>query len=226
MLPDNRTRLKTMTELSFTVSGPCGDGGVPAKGVRLDKYAGSVFPEMTRSRLKNGMLSVSVNGRPAKMAKLVYPGDCVLIKWEDPLPACISAEPVPLDIIYEDENVTVVNKKQGMVTHPAAGNWTGTLVNALLYRWNTDNPAADSSVPAENGCVLTDESRLRPGIVHRLDKDTSGVIIAARSAASEMWLQEQFRTRRVRKIYCAGPGGGGGCVFRSGVVRESFWWPR
>jgi len=121
------------------------------------------------------------------MSRIVQENDTITILWEDPPSELPVAENIPLDIIFENENVTVVNKKQGMVTHPAAGNWTGTLVHALLWHWkNTTAPG-----------------NLRPGIVHRLDKDTSGLIITARNPETETWLQEQFRLRKVSKVYAA-----------------------
>ena len=157
-------------------------------GIRLDKYC-SRFCGMTRSRLKNGVAALYVNGIPAKLSKIVKSGDIISFQWEDPVPDDIEPENIPLDILFEDSNVTVVNKRQGMVTHPAAGNWSGTLVNALLFHWGTASSAAGVSS--------------RPGIVHRLDKDTSGVIITARNPETEAFLQNEFKSRRVKKIYAA-----------------------
>lgn len=157
-------------------------------GERLDKYC-SEFCGITRSRLKNGADGIYVNGVPAKLSKIVKPGDVISFMWEDPVPDDIKPENIPLDILFEDSNVTVVNKKQGMVTHPGAGNWNGTLVNALLFHWGKDVSSATVS--------------LRPGIVHRLDKDTSGVIITARNPETESFLQNEFKSRHVKKIYAA-----------------------
>lgn len=156
--------------------------------VRLDKYC-AVSCGMTRSRLKNGLISLSVNGFPAKLSKMVKSGDVVSFRWEDPAPTDIAPEDIPLDVVFEDRNVTVINKTPGMVCHPAAGNWTGTLVNALLFHWG--------------GGVPTVGLGLRPGIVHRLDKDTSGVMITARNPETELFLQTEFKSRRVKKIYAA-----------------------
>lgn len=125
-------------------------------------------------------------------------GDRIDIDWEDNVPSDIAPEAIPLDIIYEDENVTVVNKAQGMVTHPASGNWTGTLVNALLYHWGRAGIPQETDVPAPQMLA-----QRRPGIVHRLDKDTSGVIITAKNRDAEAWLQAQFKTRRLGKYYIA-----------------------
>ena len=163
------------------------------ESVRVDKYLSSnetVLKECgnaNRSHLKTILKNITVNGNSAKLSTKVRGGDVITVDWQETIPEDIVPQNIPLDIVYEDENVTVVNKKQGMVTHPAAGNWDKTLVNALLYHWNRD---------AVN---LTH----RPGIVHRLDKDTSGLIITARNTTAEEWLQKQFQERRVKKEYIA-----------------------
>lgn len=156
-------------------------------GMRLDRYCALHSGAVSRSRLKNGALESLVNGKAAKLSRPVKPGDRILLRWEDPTPETIEAEDIPLKILYEDENVTVVNKRQGMVTHPAAGNWSGTLVNALMWHWGRLEP----------------EDNHRPGIVHRLDKDTSGVIITARNRDTETFLQDRFRNRQTMKVYAA-----------------------
>ena len=158
---------------------------------RLDKYIVTVQSTLNRSQLKSGATQLLVNGKPAKLSYKIRPGDTIHVAWEDSVPDDIIPEDIPLAILYEDENVTVVNKRQGMVTHPAAGNWSGTLVNALLF--HRGSPA----VP------VADAAALRPGIVHRLDKDTSGIIITANNRRAEEWLQEQFQSRHVRKEYIA-----------------------
>ena len=135
-----------MSELSLTVTEDAGTG------MRLDRYCATQSGTVSRSRLKNGMISVTVNGVPVKMSRIVRPNDIITILWEDPPVELPVAENIPLDIIFENENVTVVNKKQGMVTHPAAGNWTGTLVHALLWRWKETaiggKPQTGDSPPA------------------------------------------------------------------------------
>ncbi len=165
---------------------------------RLDSYIASALPEMSRSKLKTGVKAVLLNGKRAKLSARVSAGDLIDLEWEDNIPDDIAPENIPLRVIYEDGDVTVVNKRQGMVTHPAAGNWTGTLVNALLYRWGL------AAVPQlKEGSAADILARRRPGIVHRLDKDTSGVIIAARNRGAEEWLQAQFKSRAVQKEYIA-----------------------
>ena len=140
-----------------------------------------------RSHLQNIITNLTINGNQGKFSSKIKSGDKIEIQWQEQIPQDIQPQDLPLNIVYEDDDVTVVNKEQGMVTHPAAGNWTGTLVNALLFHWG-------------RGAVETSH---RPGIVHRLDKDTSGLIITAKNIASETWLQTQFQQRRVKKEYIA-----------------------
>ncbi len=140
-----------------------------------------------RSHLQNIITNLVINGNQGKFSSKIKPGDKIEIEWQEQIPQDIQPQDLPLNIVYEDDDVTVVNKEQGMVTHPAAGNWTSTLVNALLFHWG-------------RGAVETSH---RPGIVHRLDKDTSGLIITAKNIASETWLQQQFQQRRVKKEYIA-----------------------
>ena len=166
--------------------------------IRLDKYIASLPDGMNRSKLKSGVSEIMLNGERAKLSAKVAAGDQIDIEWENNIPTDITPQDIPLTIIYEDENVTVVNKNQGMVTHPASGNWTGTLVNALLYHWGRAAIPQETDIPASK--ML--EQR-RPGIVHRLDKDTSGVIITAKNRDAEDWLQKQFKDRRLGKIYIA-----------------------
>lgn len=168
------------------------------ESIRVDKYIASLPNAVNRSRLKSGVTRILVNAKPAKLSSKVRAGDIIDVEWEEDIPDDIQPQNIPLKIIYEDDNVTVVDKEQGMVTHPAAGNWNNTLVNALLYHWGKT-----SIEPVNQGAISDILASRRPGIVHRLDKDTSGVIIAARNRASEEWLQKQFQNRRVKKEYIA-----------------------
>jgi 23S rRNA pseudouridine1911/1915/1917 synthase len=120
----------------------------------------------------------------------VRPGDLLELSWEDPEPVDLLPEDIPLELIYEDDQVVLVNKAQGMVVHPGAGNRRGTLANALLFR------------RLQQGGLEAGEA-FRPGIVHRLDKDTSGVLIAAYTDQALDFLKGQFKTRTVRKRYGA-----------------------
>lgn len=164
--------------------------------IRLDKYIASLPNGMNRSKLKSGVTEILVNGKKVKLSAKVKAGDQIDIQWEDNIPDNIEAENIPLDIIYEDESVTVVNKKQGMVTHPACGNWTGTLVNALLFHWGRN-----SISQIKEGSVAEILERRRPGIVHRLDKETSGIIITAKNRDAEEFLQNQFKNKSLQKEY-------------------------
>lgn len=164
--------------------------------IRLDKYIASLPNGMNRSKLKSGVTEILVNGKKVKLSAKVKAGDQIDIQWEDNIPDNIEAENIPLDIIYEDESVTVVNKKQGMVTHPACGNWTGTLVNALLFHWGRN-----SISQIKEGSAAEILERRRPGIVHRLDKETSGIIITAKNRDAEEFLQNQFKNKSLQKEY-------------------------
>lgn len=157
---------------------------------RLDKYIANLSDGMNRSKLKSGVTEILINGKKSKLSQKLKAKDVIDIKWEDNIPDNIDPENIPLDIIYEDENVTVVNKAQGMVTHPACGNWTGTLVNALLFHWGRE-----SISQIKEGSESEIMERRRPGIVHRLDKETSGIIITAKNRDSEEWLQKQFQNK-------------------------------
>lgn len=172
---------------------------VPAeysKSERLDKYISTVEGGMNRSKLKSGVTEILVNGKKAKLSQKIKPKDIIQIQWEDSVPDDITPENIPLDIVFENDDVTVVNKAQGMVTHPAAGNWSGTLVNALLYHWGKESVTLNKELDSKDQLV-----QHRPGIVHRLDKDTSGLIFTAKNRDAEEWLSEQFKSRRVQKEY-------------------------
>ncbi|MBQ6568221.1 MAG: RluA family pseudouridine synthase [Treponema sp.] len=190
-----------------------------AGGGRLDSYVASLPGGMNRSHLKSGLLQILVNGKARKPSYKIRPGDKILIDWEDTVPDDIEPENIPLSIIYEDSRVCVIDKAQGMVTHPAAGNWKGTLVNALLYHLGREKIEQKKDAP-ESELLLS----RRPGIVHRLDKDTSGVIITAKDSASQEWLSAQFRNhRRMVKEYiaiCQGRPPSSQVVIRTWIVRD------
>ncbi len=159
-------------------------------GKRLDAFLHERLPQFSRSRLQSWIKDdkVLVAGRQARPSYLLRGGETVEVEPGD-LPALRAiAEDLPLKILYEDEDVVVVDKPAGMVVHAGAGHTTGTLVNALLHRFET--------LPSGSG-------DLRPGIVHRLDKDTSGVLVVARNDKAQQALGLQFRNREVEKIYLA-----------------------
>ena len=163
---------------------------------RLDKYISSLKDGMNRSKLKSSATEILVNGKTAKLSSKVKARDEISIQWDENIPTDIIPEDIPLQIIFEDENVTVLNKEQGMVTHPAAGNWNGTLVNALLY--HSKRQSIQEIQDEDINKVLANR---RPGIVHRLDKDTSGIIITAKNSFSEEWLSKQFLNKKLHKEY-------------------------
>lgn len=170
-----------------------------SKTCRLDSYIAGLPGGMNRSKLKTGVKSITINGKAQKISYKVKPGDNILIEWEDSVPEDIIAQPIPLEIIYEDINVCVINKPQGMVTHPASGNWENTLVNGLLYHWGRENIKG-----IKEGSISQQLVKRRPGIVHRLDKDTSGIIITAKNRDSEEYLQKQFQNHKflVKEYIC------------------------
>lgn len=136
--------------------------------------------------LKNG--KVFVNGSPVKASYRLAPGDEIIVEENEPAPAGVKAQPLPLDILYEDEDLVVIDKPRGMVVHPAPGNRENTLVNALL--------AHCRELSGIGGVA-------RPGIVHRLDKDTSGVLVAAKNDFTHLALARQFQQRTMTKKYLA-----------------------
>jgi 23S rRNA pseudouridine1911/1915/1917 synthase len=166
----------------FTVTGP-------DQGSRLDQFLAS-HTEFSRARLarwlKNGKVQVNEQSRPASYR--VRPGDRVTLTVPPPEPSGLTPEALPLDILYEDQDIILVNKPPGLVVHPAPGHRGGTLLNALVHHCPDLAEVGDLS---------------RPGLVHRLDKDTSGVLVAAKTASAHAHLVRQFHDRQVEKIYVA-----------------------
>ncbi len=159
------------------------------EGMRLDVFLARNEPELSRSRLKKMIDEglVLVNGKAVKAGYGLRRGDRVVLRKTEPQKLDVLAQEIPLDILFEDESIMVINKPAGMVVHPAAGNYEGTLVNAILFH---------SKDLSGIGGVL------RPGIVHRLDKDTSGLMVVAKSDIAHQ-LAKQFRDHRVMKVYQA-----------------------
>ncbi len=158
---------------------------------RLDKFLVERLPEFSRSRLQSLIREgfVMVAGRPAvKNGLMLDAGDLVEVRIPPPQPTSLKPEDIPLEIVFENQDVIIVDKPAGMVVHPAAGHASGTLVHAAL-----------AHAPEMEG--IGGEGR--PGVVHRLDKDTSGLILLAKNDAAHHWLQEQFRSRKVEKVYLA-----------------------
>jgi 23S rRNA pseudouridine1911/1915/1917 synthase len=158
---------------------------------RVDKFLVTCLPDFSRARLQ-GLIEdgfVLVNGKPAKKSgQAIEAGSEIEVHIPPTVPANIIGEDILLDIIFENEDLIVVNKPAGMVVHPAAGHSSGTLVNAVL--------GYDPDIEGIGG-------EERPGLVHRLDKDTSGLIMLAKNDKAHRWLQDQFRERKVEKTYLA-----------------------
>ncbi|MDR1143969.1 MAG: RluA family pseudouridine synthase [Spirochaetaceae bacterium] len=175
--------------------------GLPGK-IRLDRYAAEYLKLLSRSQIKSRALEAKINGKKVKISRPVQTGDLVELSWLASAPLFLEPEEIPLDLIYEDRRCVVINKPQGMVVHPGAGNPSGTLANALLWRrlYSSGEPAEGSAGP-EN--PPPPDLSLRTGIVHRLDKDTSGVIIAAYDDEALALLSAQFKERTVQKRYLA-----------------------
>ena len=161
-----------------------------AAGQRLDHHLQAALPEYSRSRLQDWVRDghVTVNAKAAKPSLLLKGGEQIHVTPANLPPLRAEAEDLPIDVLYEDAAVIGINKRAGMVVHAGAGNHSGTLVNALLHRFE--------ALSSEGG-------DLRPGIVHRLDKETSGVLVVARTDAAHRHLAEQFQSRTVEKLYLA-----------------------
>ena len=162
---------------------------VPA-GTRLDQWLTGVLPDRSRARIQQLIRSghIQLNGAACKAHHPVHVGDSVSVTIPAPAPVELQPEAIPLDVLLEDEAILVLNKPAGLVVHPAAGHDSGTLVNALLHHC--------PDLPGIGG-------EQRPGIVHRLDRDTSGVMVVAKTEAAMQSLTSQFKDRHVRKQYIA-----------------------
>ncbi len=161
-----------------------------ADGERLDLFLVRRQPELSRSHVQKLISrgAALVEGRERKGSYKLTAGESVELTLPEPEPLDIRAEDIPLSVLYEDHDIIVVDKPRGMVVHPAAGISSGTLVNALLFHCR--------DLSGINGA-------LRPGIVHRLDKDTSGVMVAAKNDAAHLDLAEQIRTKSAQRTYLA-----------------------
>ncbi len=158
---------------------------------RLDSFLQKKFPDASRSTFQRLIASgdIRVNGQPVKASHHPHAGEEITIHWPKPEPMAAEPEAMELDILLEDDRLLVLNKPAGIVVHPAAGHARGTLVNALLHH-------CDGELSGIGGVA-------RPGIVHRLDKDTSGCLVVAKNDATHQGLSAQFAGRKTRKIYHA-----------------------
>lgn len=158
--------------------------------LRLDAYLAKELPGLSRSRiqklLKEGR--ITLEGQAAKASYYPQQGDVFILHLPQEEEYRLEPEEIPLEILYEDEALVVINKPQGMVVHPAAGHWQGTLVNALMHH-----------CPQLSGI----NGEIRMGIVHRLDKDTSGLLVAAKDDAAHLALTRQWKSREIKRVYTA-----------------------
>jgi 23S rRNA pseudouridine1911/1915/1917 synthase len=157
---------------------------------RVDHFLQEQLPQYSRSRLQTWIKDghVTIDGAPARVSHLLHGGETIVVQPTAPPPLKATAEALPVEVLYEDPSVFAINKPSGLVVHAGAGNHSGTLVNRLVHHFQTL-----SGVGGE----------LRPGIVHRLDKDTSGILLVARNDAAHRSLAAQFSGRTVEKTYLA-----------------------
>lgn len=171
-----------MQEESFEV-------GYEQEGERLDKYLSMIYPDFSRSffqkLIKNGQ--VKVNDIPEKSSYSVREEDIICVTIPDAVQTSIEPENIPLDILYEDDDVLIVNKPKGMVVHPSACHYSGTLVNGIMYH-------CQDSLSGING-------EIRPGIVHRIDMDTTGSLIVCKNDESHIHIAQQIKAHTVNRIY-------------------------
>jgi 23S rRNA pseudouridine1911/1915/1917 synthase len=149
---------------------------------KIEGFSRSFFTKLASSD------NITINGKPAKASHKVKPGEQVVIKMASPPPIEAAPEDIPLNIVFEDGHLLVIDKPAGMVCHPAAGNYTGTMINALLHHFEGLKDFSD---------------KLRPGLVHRLDKDTSGLLVVAKTEPALAKLQTALKNREIERIYTA-----------------------
>ena len=159
------------------------------KAVRLDRFLTDELPDLTRSRIQKLLADgrILVDGRPEKASYKLRTGETVTVDVPEPEPAEITPVDLPLDILYEDSDVLIVNKPKGLVVHPSAGHTDDTLVNAVMYHCGSD-------LSGING-------ELRPGIVHRIDKDTTGTLIICKNDAAHASIAEQLKVHSITRRY-------------------------
>lgn len=163
---------------------------VEQQGSRIDKFLNEQTSDLSRSRIQELIKSdrVQINGHYCKSNTRIKAGDEIMLEVPPEEPLCVLPEAIPLDIRYEDQDVIVINKPKGMVVHPSAGHMSGTLVNALLDHCD--------DLSGINGI-------LRPGIVHRIDKDTTGLLVVAKNDAAHRELVKQLQEKSVQRLYYA-----------------------
>ena len=159
---------------------------------RLDVFLVHRERDMSRSRLQRliELGRIRINDQVVRPSQKIKPGDKITMDVPKPEPLELQGEAIPLEVLFEDEHLLVLNKPSGIVVHPAPGNWTGTLVNALLHHFQTSG-----------GTVSTIGGKERPGLVHRLDKDTSGVMVIAKTDVAHRHLAAQFKQHTITRVY-------------------------
>jgi len=159
---------------------------------RLDVFLVNREPKLSRSALQRliGQGRVRINGQVVKPSQKIKPGDTIAFDIPKAEPLELKGESIPLEILYEDDALLLLNKPAGLVVHPAPGHWAGTLVNALLHHFQTSG-----------GTVSTIGGKERPGLVHRLDKDTSGVMVIAKTDEAHRALSAQFKYHTITRVY-------------------------
>ncbi len=159
--------------------------------IRIDKYLSLAAPDLTRNRIQGliGDGNVTVNGKVVKANYKVRENDRIELLIPDAVPTDIPAEDIPLNIVYEDDDILIVNKPKGMVVHPAPGHYTGTLVNALMYH-------CKDKLSGING-------ELRPGIVHRIDMDTTGLLVVCKNDVAHNFVANQLKEHSITRKYQA-----------------------
>ncbi len=162
------------------------------ESVRLDVYITNFVENASRNKVQQAIKEgyVTVNGKQEKASYTMMPGDTIYIELPKAPPPEARPEKIDLDIVYEDDDIIVVNKEAGMVVHPAYGNWSGTMVNGLMY--HVDELAGED-----------EDENIRPGIVHRLDKDTSGLLVVAKNDHALATLSGKFKEKDVERTYWA-----------------------
>ncbi|MEE2877116.1 MAG: RluA family pseudouridine synthase [Candidatus Neomarinimicrobiota bacterium] len=158
--------------------------------IRLDKYLAEEIELISRSRIKKSIIAnnVLVDGESVKPSFRLSGGEMIQVELPQPEPTDLESQPIAFDIIHEDDDIILLNKPAGLVVHPGAGNRNGTLVNGLIHHFDQ---------------LSSLSGRFRPGIVHRLDKDTSGIMVIAKNDIAHANLSEQFSRRTVKKTYLA-----------------------
>ena len=196
---------------------------------RLDLFVTTQSARLSRAAaqrwIEGGL--ITVNDRRAKPAQRIRPGDVIACHVAERPPLPVEPEPIPIEVLHEDAAILVVNKPPGIVMHPAPGNWTGTLLNALVHhvrrgadaRFSAEGGFSERAAPAGGGAPSGDDDgqRIRPGLVHRLDKGTSGVLVIAKTDAAHRHLSRQFHAHSIHRVYLALVAG---AVARGGLIDQ------